>query len=740
MNNIPIFKELVLVGGGHTHALVLSKWAMNPLPGVRITLISPQTMTPYSGMLPGLIAGHYTFAQTHIDLVKLSLWANIRFIQDSVTAIDVETNTLALKNRPDIEFDIVSIDIGSTPNQQIEGTSTYTTPIKPISDFYQRWQFIQEQAQQNKIQSLGVIGGGAGSVEVIMSIAFKLQQINPSIHYHLVTASSDILPGYPRSVITRVKQQLEKYRITVHPSTRVEKLSKGVIHCQNAELISADEIIWCTQASGAKWLQQSQLQCDDAGFVKVRQTLQSLEYEHIFAAGDIANMIASPRPKAGVYAVRQAPILFHNLRAALLNQTLIAYKPQDGFLSLLALGEKQATGTKSLFSFSGDWVWRWKDSIDVKFMHQFHFLPELSMPSAITTPDPQLIDEEDKSEQHDPLKRCSACGAKVGSDILKQVLNEVLGDRYYQPQDAVQISPEAALIYQSVDALKAPMQDIWLFGKIAVNHALSDLYAMNLKPESAQVLISLPYASPRVQKRQLKALMQGISTQLDSLQCRFLGGHTSEASELSIGLVVNGIRQQHVFNKQGLRPGDKLVLSKPLGSGLILAAAMQDLCDGEFYNQAIATMLQPNDQAAKTLSQLNVKACTDVTGFGLLGHLQEMCLASTCAASINLQAMPLLPGTEALALKKITSSLYKQNRKALASLKWPDSITQQARFNILFDPQTSGGLLAGIPAADYARVDKSFHHQFYTIGEVLEFENTMPRIIITDSEVPVIVA
>ena len=732
MKETPIFKDLVLVGGGHSHALVLRKWAMNPLPGVRITLISPQTMTPYSGMLPGLIAGHYSFAQTHIDLVKLSLWANIRFIQDSVTAIDVETNTLQLKHRPAIEFDVVSIDIGSTPNQQIEGSAEFTTPVKPISDFYQRWNLIQEQAQQNKIKSLVVVGGGAGSIEVIMAIAFRLQHNNPSIQYHLVTAADDILPSYKHSVITRVKQQLNKYHINIHNSARVEKLSQGIIHCQGADPILADEVIWCTQASGSTWLQQSQLECDNAGFMKVRQTLQSLHYDHVFAAGDIANMVANPRPKAGVYAVRQAQTLFHNLQAELLNQALVEYKPQSGFLSLLALGEKKATGSKSLFSFSGDWVWRWKDSIDVKFMNQFHQLPVLSMPSA-TTVNPLLIDDEEKAEQHDPLKRCAACGAKVGANILQQVLNEVWGEAAYQPRDAVQISRDAQIIYQSVDALTTPIQDVWLFGKIAVIHALSDLYAMNLKPESVQVLISLPYASQRAQKRQLKTLMQGISMQLDSLQCRFLGGHTSEASELSVGLVVNGVQQQQLFHKQGLNPGDKLVLSKPLGTGLILAAAMQAECDGEVFNQALTSMLKPNDQAAMILSELNVQACTDVTGFGLLGHLQELCLASNCAASLNLNTIPLLPGAEALASKNIKSSLYSQNRKTLESMQWPDSITRQARFNLLFDPQTSGGLLAGIPAENYAKLDEHFHQQFYTIGEVVANDDSLPQIRIEES-------
>lgn len=732
MKHAPIFKDLIFVGGGHSHALVLRKWAMNPLPGVRITLISPQTMTPYSGMLPGLISGHYSFAETHIDLVKLSLWANIRFIQDSVTAIDAETNTLELANRPSIQFDAVSIDIGSTPNQQIEGSAEFSTPIKPISDFYQRWQQIQQKVQQNKIKSLSVVGGGAGSVEVIMAMAFNLQKLNTPLQYHLVTSSKDILPTYNPSVVGRVKQQFKKYQIDIHTSSRVEKLSQGAIHCKNIDPILTDETIWCIQASGSSWLKQSQLECDDAGFVKVRQTLQTLHYDHIFAAGDIANMVADPRPKAGVYAVRQAETLFDNLRAILLNKPMLEYKPQDGFLSLLALGEKQATGSKSIFSASGEWVWRWKNSIDVKFMNQFHQLPLLSMPSDIPV-NPQLIDDKEKHEQHDPLKRCAGCGAKVGTELLKQVLNEVMGETYYQPQDAVQITPQAKIIYQSVDALKSPIQDPWLFGKIAVNHALSDLYAMNLKAESAQVLISLPYASQQVQIRQLKALMQGISSQFDTLQCRFLGGHTSEANELSVGLVVNGIQQETgLFQKRGLNPGDKLVLSKPLGTGVILAAAMQAECDGAIFNQTIASMLKPNDHAATTLSQLNVKACTDVTGFGLLGHLNELCLASNCAASLNINAIPLLPGTEELILQGIKSSLYSQNHNVFETVECSDSIVQQARFSALFDPQTSGGLLAGIATEHYAELEEDFHRQFYTIGEVAAHDDSSVRIRIED--------
>ncbi len=728
MTASPIFKDLVLVGGGHSHALVLRKWAMNPLPGVRITLISPQAMTPYSGMLPGLIAGHYQFEQTHIDLVKLSTWAQIRFIQDSVTGIDTDNNTLQLAGRPSIQFDVVSIDIGSTPDQSIEGSAEYSTPIKPISDFLLRWHSIQKRVSQNKITSLSVVGGGAGSVEVILALACKLTQMDFNPEYHLLTASREILSGYNRFVRNRALDQLAYYRIHVHTSTRVEKLSQGMIHCFDAAPIHSDEIIWCTQAAGSTWLRQSEIECSPAGFIKVRPTLQSLRHNHIFAAGDIADMIETPRPKAGVYAVRQAPVLFHNLRAVLLDQDLLDYTPQDGFLSLLALGEKKATGSKSFISFSGAWVWRWKDSIDRKFMDLFHQLPALPMRRHEKV-DSRLIETEERDQQHDPAKRCAGCGAKISATILQQVLNEILGEQSYQPQDAVQITSDADIVFQSVDALKTPIQDIWLFGKIAVNHALSDLYAMNLVVDSAQILVTLPYAGDEIQRRQLITLMQGILSQFESLHCRFLGGHTSEGEELSVGLVVNGLQKQHnLFHKYGLTPGDKLVLSKPLGSGVILAAAMQARCKSDYFNRAIDTLLQANDHAAQQLSQLQVKACTDVSGFGLLGHLHEMCVASGCNVRLNLNAVPLLAGAEILSSEQIKSTLYRQNRMRFNTMAWADEITRHPRFPLLFDPQTSGGLLAGVPEKIYSTLDQAFHQQFYTIGEVSEYDKKVSYI------------
>ncbi len=733
MKSAPIFKQLVFVGGGHSHALALRQWAMQPLPGVGISLISPQIMTPYSGMLPGLLAGHYQFEQTHIDLQKLALWAGIRYIRDSVIDIDPVNHIIHLQNHAPVEFDVCSVDIGSTPNQTIPGAAEFTTPVKPINRFYHRWQQIRQRARQGQIHSIAVVGGGAGSVEVILAMAYRLNlSASHPVSFHLVTAADRVLANYHPLVRKRVDRQLEKYAVQVHSRFKVSKVSEKTLYGNDNDAIDADEIIWCTQAAGADWLKSTPLDCDASGFIAIRPTLQSRSFDHVFAAGDIATLIDKPHPKAGVYAVRQAPVLFHNLRALLLKQPLKHYRPQSDFLSLLALGEKTAVGCKYFFGFHGDWVWRWKDSIDRKFMAQFQQLPELDMPADFSAPD-SLIEPEDKSEPHQMDNRCRGCGGKIGAPLLQNVLSTVCGD--YAPKDAVQINTEGQAIYQSVDLISSPVSDPWLFGRIAVNHALSDLYAMNLKPDSAQVMLTLPYAGEKIQQRELKSLLQGVSEQLEQQQCRLLGGHSAEAREMSVGLAVNGLPQAPMFNKKGLQAGDKLVLSKPLGIGVILAAAMQNRVAGESYQQAIDIMLQSNQTAAMLLANLGVKACTDVTGFGLYGHLLEMCLASACRARIFLDKLPLIANVEQLAAQNIHSSLYRQNLKlASPPSVWPADIMKNPLFSILFDPQTSGGLLAGVAEKDYPPADDVFHQQFHTIGEVLADDKNPVKITLETTD------
>tara|TARA_R110000824_G_scaffold336_11_gene2397 strand:- start:46652 stop:47791 length:1140 start_codon:yes stop_codon:yes gene_type:complete len=373
------YKHIVLVGGGHTHALLLKQWIKNPLPGTRLSLISPQNLTPYSGMLPGLIAGHYTYEDIHIDLPALCAAANVEFLQASVFGINPDSKTLQIHQDQELHYDLLSLDIGSTPDHSVPGVHEYAIPVKPIATFYQHWLKVQQKitAAQNK-QKLVLIGGGAGGVEVMLAMAWALEnnpQSRNKTEYSLAFGTADLLPAYPKKTVTLVKQLCRVREIKIYPNFSVKLVAEPALISHSSETLTYDHLFWCTQASAADWLAKSGLACNQDGFVRVNQFLQSISHDDIFAAGDIAHMDLDPRPKAGVYAVRQAPYLYENIRNHLLNEKLTAYKPQDNFLSLLSLGNKVACAYKKPFPvFSGAWVWRWKNHIDQTFMDQFRHL------------------------------------------------------------------------------------------------------------------------------------------------------------------------------------------------------------------------------------------------------------------------------------------------------------------------------------------------------------------------------
>ena len=228
-------QDLVLVGGGHSHVLVLRMLAMKPLAGLRITLVSPASHTPYSGMLPGLIAGHYTFEQTHIDLARLGQWAGVRFIAAAVTAVDPDHQTLALGGRPSIAYDLLSLDIGSQPElDSVPGARLYAVPVKPVSSLWQRWQALYgriralDAAEQIRVS---IVGGGAGSVEVAMAMSHRLQ--GQSVTIDLWCGAAEILQGYKASARRSVMAALQRHGIAVHLDARVSQV-------EDASLVLAD--------------------------------------------------------------------------------------------------------------------------------------------------------------------------------------------------------------------------------------------------------------------------------------------------------------------------------------------------------------------------------------------------------------------------------------------------------------------------------------------------------------------
>ena len=361
-------RDLVFIGGGHAHALVLREFGVSPVADTRITLVSEQPLTPYSGMLPGFVAGHYSYLDTHIDLRQLCSWAKVRFIEGRVTGIDANTDTI-LMGSESLQYDQLSIDIGSTPDLSVPGAREYAVGVKPVSHFGDTWNTLLE-ASENTVQGeWGVVGAGAGGVELVLAMAHRLKE-HKELRFHLAFSSDRVLPGYPEKVVKTVEQALAESNVTLHPAFRVASVQKDGLLSTDGSKIALDKSIWCTGAAAADWLAETGLKVSRRGFIEVNEFLQSTSHANVFASGDCADMLKDPRPKAGVYAVRQAPYLAHNLRTVCgtVTQELKPLNLQTDFLSLLSLGAKIAVGCRSGITLSGKWVWKLKNHIDQKFM------------------------------------------------------------------------------------------------------------------------------------------------------------------------------------------------------------------------------------------------------------------------------------------------------------------------------------------------------------------------------------
>jgi selenide,water dikinase len=315
---------------------------------------------------------------------------------------------------------------------------------------------------------------------------------------------------------------------------------------------------------------------------------------------------------------------------------------------------------------------------------------------------PEMVDESGGAAD---AMRCGGCAAKVPADVLARAVarldaaaSEAVAIGLASPDDAAVLSfPGAPPLLQTVDFFRAMVSDPYLFGQIAANHALGDIYAMGGVAETALAIASVPPARPAIVEDDLFHMLKGGTEVLQAAGAVLVGGHSAEGAELALGFAVTGrTRPGCLMRKGGLRAGDRLVLTKPLGTGVILAAEMRGRAGARVVAGAIAAMLQPAASASSCLAAHGAEACTDVTGFGLLGHLLEMLRASGTDARLDPAAVPTLEGAMALLAGGLTSSLHDANVAALAALDPGAAEDDPALAALLVDPQTAGGLLAGV--------------------------------------------
>jgi selenide,water dikinase len=696
LNPVPLTRDLVLIGGGHAHALVLRRWGMKPLAGARLTVINPGPTAPYTGMLPGHIAGHYSRDTLEIDLVRLCRFAGARLILSHATGIDRATQTVTVEGRGPVAYDVASIDVGITARMDIAGFADHAVGAKPLDVYAARWRdFLAQVERGDAPPQVAVIGGGVAGCELAMAMAHALRESGADPKVTVLEAGPKI-SGMGARARAKLEGAMQDLGITVLTGVQVTAIEADAVHLQGRAPVAT---ALCVGAAGAfphDWIAQTDLDLHK-GFIVIDNRLRAGGDPALFAVGDCAHMPFAPRPKAGVFAVRAAPVLYHNLRAALSGGPLKTFSPQKSYLKLISLGGKSAMAEKYGIAPAAPLLWRWKDRIDRAFMDKLEDLPVMAPPAL---PDVVARGVRDAAQAG---MLCGGCGAKVGGGVLRGALAQsparddvvsVAGD-----DAAILRQPGGGFQVLSADHLRAFIEDPVQMTRIAAVHALGDVWAMGAHPQSALSSIILPRMSAPLQARTLREIDATARTVFEAAGATVIGGHTTMGAELTIGFTVTGLRTSMPVTLVGAQEGDVLVLTRPIGSGVILAAHMAGAARARDVAQALAMMEQPQQIAARALA--GAHAMTDVTGFGLAGHVQAICRASGMQAQILRDAVPVYAGARALSEAGHASSLLAANVA--------DAPTTGLDDPLMHDPQTAGGLLAALPRAAAERAVAQMH-------------------------------
>ena len=704
-----LVNHLVLAGGGHSHALVLRRWAMHPRlrPKGLITLVTRNSTNIYSGMLPGVISGIYQLDESLIDLRYLAYKAGIAFIAAEIIGIEPYNNRLLIKGRHPIGYTKLSLDIGSETylDQDIFPIDSQDSviPIKPFDKLFFWLEKQDEFADSEDSPPLTVVGSGIASIEIALAL--------------------------------RKRWPLRSLKLNAYKGSIRKKFTSFLID-QNIKVVSSKYFqgatVLCTGNQAPKWIKESQLPLNKSGRIITADTFQVINHLNIFAVGDCAFIKGKEAPASGVLAVKAARPLAKNLERSIRCFRLIRWNPKKTVLKLIGAQRK----SKSSISWAlygkfligpNKLLWSLKKFIDKRFMKKFSYISSMNSSARVKR------------------NACRGCAAKIDSITLKSALKDVsLDELVNQPEDAVLIrsSLNEGSWLQSIDGFPALLSDPWLNARLTALHACSDIWARGSSVLSAQALISLPPLRESLQRELLAQCLSGIKSAIEPQDAELVGGHTFESrGELSeplslgieISLSVNGIidSQNIPWGKGGLQPDDDLLINRSLGTGVIFAAAMEGIVRPGDFDDLLLQISQSQHNCLKELREkhldpsdpVHVNACTDITGFGLLGHLGEMLSASNFNRSksslplINIQlfaeSIPSFSGAKELFAKGYSSTFAPKNRTFFSMLEKQDYLPQEINLllgditfesdahqiikELIVDPQTCGPLVISCP-------------------------------------------
>jgi selenide,water dikinase len=723
----PIEKSIVLVGAGNAHLVFLRRWGMRPVPGVEVTLVNDGPVVPYSAMVPAHIAGDYKREDITIDLVRLCQAVKVRFIGERATAVDVAKRRVVFADRPPLGYDALSLGLGSLPSLPDGARSAeYSLVLRPLTGLLRAIDRVDEDlARATNSFHLVVVGGGASGCELALALQKRLGR-HSKLRLTLLQGDGRLLPEFGAGAAAAFSEAFRQRGIAARVNARVVGVRDRDLLLDGGDRVAFDAVLWATRPSPPQILRDSDLACDAAGFLRVKETLQSASDSSVFGTGDCVAFDNYPDlPRNGVHAVRAGRVLFDNVIAFLKERRLRPYRPQRRCLCLLNTADGRAVFTYGQLALHSRWARLLKDRIDRDWIDRFTRFKPMAAPAHETGQKYQM--------------RCGGCGSKIPGDVLSAALKRLdipddprvlLGCRAGEDAAVYRFRPElfgkepdTLVEVQTVDHFKAFVDDPYLFGRVAALNAVSDLYAMNARPFSALAIATLPYARGLVQEAHLYELLSGAIRSFREAGVVLTGGHTTEGTEAALGFAVTGYGEEgRLFRKSGLRPGDVLILTKALGSGALLAAWMRGECRAAWYDRLVASMLLSNGPASEIFREAGVVACTDVTGFGLAGHLLEMLDASRVSARLSSGDIPVFPGFDEVVRKGIVSSLHDDNARYACRVSGPSRLPAW-----LFDPQTSGGLLAAVPGVSapetIERLRRAGCSDAAAVGEVVPVED-----------------
>lgn len=350
---------LLLLGAGHTNLLAVP-WLRAALPDAHITLIDAAAHATYSGMFPGFVAGHYALDDLRVDLASFALRHNIHFVQGRIGGLDPVARVVSVTVDGDeqlLSFDLAALDVGShSAMPETHGFERHGTGIKPLSGFADRLAAADPAAPAT------VIGAGVAGAEIALAMTRRL-----SSQVTLIEAGPRVAATLGRRARVGLLHALDRANVRVLTEARVARVDADAVTVRDGTRIASGLTIGVAGARAYRWLARD-LPVDNSGFVRIDPTLQVQGHPTLFAVGDCAAMVHAPRPKAGVFAVRQAPVLAHNLSAGYHGTPLRRYDPQQDYLKIISLGGKTALAEWHGITLHGAWLWRWKDLIDRRFM------------------------------------------------------------------------------------------------------------------------------------------------------------------------------------------------------------------------------------------------------------------------------------------------------------------------------------------------------------------------------------